>query len=274
MYDLFIQTTLQYAISILPWVVLGIVLAYYLENHIKPKTIHKYLGSFRGSSMVTSIILGMISPLSIMSFLPVANEFISLGAHPGILFGFLIAERAYDLQSFFILSSLFGIKFAVLNAMVIFVSLYVSISVLKFEKIQFNFDRKKQHNHFWQRQLRLLLIVIAGIFLSAVFRTIIPSASFKESMGTTIGGIIGGLSSGFLLYLGPIIANYPVAKAFMDLGMSSIGVFIFLTVSPIINVVIISLFGGAVGYRITLKSFIIYFLVSFSLTLVLIPLLR
>lgn len=263
----FIQTIFQYALSILPWVVIGIGIAFFLEKKLTANSVRKYLGSFGNKSIITSIVFGMISPLSIMSFLPVAREFIEFGAHPGILFGFLIAERAYDLQSFFIISTLFGFKFAILNALAIFISLYVSIMILKYEPINFVIKKEKTHNHFWYRQLKLLLIVLAGIFISALFRTFIPEEGFKQTTGSTMGGIMGGLISGFVLYLGPIVANYPIAKAFFDLGMSVPGVFAFLTVSPIINIVIISLFGGTVGYRVTLKCFVIYALMSLIFTL-------
>lgn len=269
----FLQTVSQYALSILPWVLIGIGIAYFLEKHLNPNMIHKYLGSFGNKTILSSIGLGMISPLSILSFLPVAKEFINMGAHPGILYGFLIAERTYDFQSFFIISSLFGVKFAILNALAIFISLYISIMILKDEPINFKIDMEAVKNHFWKRQLKLLSIVTIGIILSAFFRTYMPADIFRHTTGSPLGGMAGGLLSGFVLYLGPIIANYPIAKAFLDLGMSHAGVFTFLTISPVINIVIISIFGGTVGYRVTLKSFLIYTQVALILTLLFIPIL-
>ena len=262
-----IQTIVQYSGSILPWVVIGIGLAYFLEKHITPHTVKRYLGTFGNGRMLTAIFLGMVSPLSIMSFLPVAREFIDLGAHPAVLFGFLIAERAYDLQSFFIITRLFGIKFAILNAFAIFISLYLSIVALEHERINFTINDGKRHNHFWYRQVKILGVVGIGIVVSALFRSVIPQNHFENMMGDTVGGITGALLSGSILYLGPIIANYPIAKAFADLGMSQVGVFAFLTVSPVINIVIISLFGGTVGYRTTLKSFCIYGMAALICTL-------
>ena len=69
------------------------------------------------------------------------------------------------------------------------------------------------------------------------------------------------------MYLGPVIANYPIAKAFLDLGMTHMGVSAFLTISPIINFVIFLLFGGVVGYQTTIRAFLIYGVTSLFLTL-------
>lgn len=141
------------------------------------------------------------------------------------------------------------------------------------EKFVFSGEKDSHQNHFWEHQLRLFLIVFIGIFISAYLRSIIPQSQFQQLTGNQMGGIAGGLIAGFVLYLGPIIANYSIAKAFLDLGMSIPGVFSFLTVSPIINIVIILLFGGAVGYKKTLKSFVVYALCAIVLTIILSPLL-
>lgn len=272
-FNLFLQTFYQYAVIILPWVLFGILIAYLLNKHLNAQKVKKYLGSSGKGKIVSAVLLGMISPLSIMSFLPVAEEFIDLGAQPRLLFGFLVAERAYDLQSIFIISSLFGIKFAVLNFSVIFISLYLSVINMRNKRIVFSGQKDGKHNHFWLHQIRLLLIVVTGILLSAFLRSFIPQQEFQQVTGNPVGGILGGLVSGFILYLGPVIANYPIAKAFFDLGMSVQGVFVFLTISPVLNFVIIILFGGAIGYRQTLKSFFIYTCYALFLTMLISPLL-
>jgi len=266
MSPLFFDTVFAYSRSIIPWLFLGIILAYYAEKHLGPELIKKYIGVFSFRKAMSAIFLGMISPLSIMSFLPVAREFVDLGAHSGMLFIFLIAERAYDLQSFFIISSLFGLKFAFFNALAIFISLFVTALALKREHITFQLQKKRQHT-FWYQQVRLLCIVIVGILISSLVRVNIPQQLFEGYTGNTIGGLFGGILAGFLIYLGPIIANYPIAKAFLDLGMTHMGVFAFLTISPIINFVIFLLFGGVVGYQTTIKAFLIYGVTSLFLTL-------
>ena len=267
MFPFLVETVADYSRSILPWFVLGIGFAYFVEKRLKPETIKQYLGGFSFQKIISAIVLGMVSPLSIMSFLPVAREFVNLGAHAGMLFTFLVAERAYDLQSFFIISSLFGIRFAFLNAFAIFISLFITAVTLKNERINFVIHKEKQRN-FWHQQFRLLCIVMVGILISSLIRVSIPQKFFQQYAGNAGSGLASGILSGFIVYLGPIVANYPVAKAFLDLGMVEIGVFAFLTISPVINLVIFLLFGGVVGFRTITKAFIVYGITSLFLTLI------
>lgn len=255
--ELFIDTFFTYGTSILPWILFGIICSYFAERYLSPVFIKKYFSHVTLKEAFGTQLLGMISPLSILSFLPLASEFVYLGFNAAILFSFLIAERAYDLQSFFIITTLFGLKYAIFNAFAIFISLCVTVFALRNEKIVFIHDRK-HHNHFWERQIKLLLMVTGGIFLGALLRTTIPQDFFTEIAGSPIQGFWIALFLGFVLYFGPIVGNYPVAKAFADLGMSKMGVFAFLTISPVFNVVVIMIFTAAVGYRATWKAAITY----------------
>jgi uncharacterized membrane protein YraQ (UPF0718 family) len=271
MQQTFLSTFILYAQSILPWFAAGIIIAYIVEKNFRPAVIKKYFGSANLKKLFVAQILGMLSPLSIMSFLPIANEFIHSGAHPGVIFSFFIAERAYDLQSFFIIASLFGIKFATLNALAILLSLLISAYTIRNEQVKFRFHSENEHHSFWFRQSKLIVIVILGIIVGALLRTLIPASFVQSATGTTIGGIAGGSILGFLLYFGPIMGNYPVAKAFADLGMSSSGVFAFLTISPVVNIVVILLFSGAVGFKNTYKAFLAYGVSALILTILFSP---
>ena len=190
-----------------------------------------------------------------------------MGFNPGVLLSFFIAERAWDLQSFFIISGLFGVKYAVLNGTAIFISLTVTAVVLRKEFVHFKVSGTYVHNGFWKRQGKLILLVGLGIILGAMLHTYIPEREFQYYAGGQIQGFLISLVLGFLLYFGPIAGNYPVAKAFADLGMSHMGTFAFLTVSPILNLVVITLFGAAIGYRKTLKAFFIYSISAMVMTM-------
>ncbi len=271
MHETFLSTFLFYAKAILPWFAVGIGIAYIVEKNFRPAIIKKYFGSADVKKIFFAQLLGMVSPLSIMSFLPIANEFIQSGAHPGVIFSFFIAERAYDLQSFFIIASLFGFKFAVLNALAILVALLAAAYAIRNEKVTFTIKGENEHHNFWFRQSKLLGIVFIGIVIGALLKTLIPQSLMHTTTGSIPGGIVGGSILGFLLYFGPILGNYPVAKAFADLGMSSAGVFAFLTISPVVNLVVILLFSGAVGFKNTYKAFLVYGIIALLLTVAISP---
>ena len=262
----FLTTVVNYALSIFPWLIIGTIVAFFLEKKINKNTITQYFGGMSLKRLALVQILGMISPLSIMSFLPIAHELTQMGFNPGVLLSFFIAERAWDLQSFFIISGLFSVKYAVLNGIAIFTSLTVTALFLRREFVHFKAKGTQVHNGFWKRQSRLLLLVCLGIVLGAILRTFIPEREFQHYAGSPLQGFLISLVLGFLLYFGPIVGNYPVAKAFSDLGMSNAGTFAFLTVSPILNLVVITLFGASIGYKKTLKAFFIYSISAMIMT--------
>ncbi len=255
---IFYKTLVEYSYLILPWFLVGIALAFLIEKFIHPTILKKISGKFNFFEIVLLVISGMISPLSIMSFLPLAKELTEWGIPSAILFSFFIAERAYDLQSFFIISGLFGIRFAVVTAIVILLSLIATTYSLKEESVEFKSKGKRGKESFWIRQTKTLTIVVLGIVLGAALKTYIPQKYFSEIAGGTIGGVVTALVVGFSVYLGPILGNYPVAKAFSDLGMSSAGILTFLTVSPILNFIIIFLFSSSVGFKKTVKAAFVY----------------
>jgi uncharacterized membrane protein YraQ (UPF0718 family) len=130
--------------------------------------------------------------------------------------------------------------------------LNITADSVKFRKI------KKKQDGFWQRQIKLFAIVILGITLGALIKSAVPEVLVQRFAGNPIAGYISSLVLGLSIYVGPIVGNYPIAKAFSDLGMSQLGVFTFLTVSPIFNIVVISLFGAAVGFRKIYKAIFLY----------------
>lgn len=265
--NIFLDSLVSFAISIIPWVLFGIIISYFLDQYLHPSIYEKFSGKPGIIKITVAQILGMISPLSIMSFLPIARELTEKGVNPSLLLSFFLAERAYDAQSLFIISGLFGIKFALLNALAIFLSLLFTAIHLKEDTVNFRRKKKKSEN-FWYRQGKLLSVVILGILLGAIIKVIVPADFVQHIAGTPIGGYVTSLFIGFSIYVGPVVGNYPIAKAFSDLGMSQLGVFTFLTVSPICNIVVISLFGAAVGFKKIYKAIFLYMLSSMVLSLV------
>ena len=147
----------HYAASILPWIVVGIVITYFAEKCIFHS---RFIANLRGlpaySRLLFSQFLGMISPLSIMSFIPLAQELTTVGISPSLVFSFLMAERAYDMQSFFIIWGLFGLKFALINALIIFTSLSVTALIVRKDRIVITRSAGRHPAGFWSRQINLL----------------------------------------------------------------------------------------------------------------------
>jgi len=257
--SMFAKTFIDYAAGIVPWFLLGVLVAYLVERRFSPRGISALLGSLSPGRVLGALVLGMISPLSIISQLSVSGALVRLGANPVLLLGFFAAERSYDFQSFPIIAGFFGPRFAVLNAAAIYVSLVVALLAVARSPVSFRAGNGSDiTDGFWFRQVRLFAVVVVGIAVAAAARTFIPEGAFSAAFRTDLGGLAVGTAVGFVSYFGTIIGNYPVAKAFADLGMSDIGVFTFLTVSPLFNVVIIALFASAARWRQVARFFAVY----------------
>lgn len=263
-----LNTFVVYSRNIAPWLLLGTVFAYFIDRFLPRRGIGKYLNKMDLKGALAAHFIGMISPLSVMSFLPIAEEFVLLGASPAVVLTFLMAERAYDAQSFFIISGFFGAKLAVLNFAAIFVSLLAASYFLKSEKIELKKTENGNH-HFWKNQARIFIFILFGIVAASVFRHAVPEELFFRYASGNFYSVISSLVFGFLFYFGTILGNYPIAKTFAELGMAPLGVFIFLTVAPLLNLVVILLFSGVAKIRPTLKYIFIYSLVGLLISFLL-----
>ena len=269
----FLETFGSYAKSIIPWFFLGSVVSFWVEKWIRPRVIRRYLGSLNYGKMLVLQLLGMVSPISIMTSLPVAEELVNLGGSPGLILGFLAAERAYDLQSIFIISHLFGLRFAILNVLAIFLALSLASLAVMRDKFTVTSHSAKVPPSFVGSQLRLFGLMLVGILVGAGLRTIVPVGMFRDLTKSSLTGMLVAVFMGLLLYFGTILGNYPVGKAFLELGMSKAGVFAFLTVSPLFNIVVILLFLSVGGVRSCLKLFGVYTAAAILLSLFAAPVL-
>lgn len=268
MLNILIDTISSYSRLILPWILIGIFLAHLAEYKLNFKNVSRYLKSSSLGELFTIQVLGMVSPLSILSFLPILSELESNGFNTGLLLSFLMAERAYDLQSFFVISGFFGPQMAVKSFLIICLSLMLTAIWLHKRKIIFRAPPDPHHNHFWFRQSKILFMVMIGVLIAALLRVFIPADLLTGFAGGDFSGMAVSLLLGLFFYFGPVLANYPVAKTFADLGMSGLGIMTFLTVSPILNIVILTMFGAAVGFKDALKAVFIYSITAVSLAVI------
>jgi uncharacterized membrane protein YraQ (UPF0718 family) len=255
----FIPVFAEYAWQILPWFFAGLVLAIVIEKHFGKKTLPKYFCEYRPLSVAGLLCVGMVSPFSILSGLPLAVQFLRQGAHPALLLSFFAAERVYDLHSFPIIEGIFGWEFAIINALVIFAALFAASWLVKDSLIAYQSRPETALEHDgWKKHAKMLLVVVVGIAIAALFRVLVPEEMFARYAGGFFGSILTALILGFFLYLGTIAGNYPMAGAFSELGMHGAGLMTFLSASSLLNVVIIALFVSSISPRAVAKYFVVY----------------
>lgn len=255
----FLHVFTEYAWQVLPWFFVGLVLAIIIEKHFGKKVLPKYFCEYHPLSVAFLLLIGMVSPFSILSGLPLAIQLLKQGASPALLLSFFAAERVYDLQSFPIVAGIFGWEFAVIHALVIFVALFAASWLVKGGIMAYKSRPETVLEHDgWKKHAKMLLVVIGGIAIAALFRVFVPEALFAHYAGGFFGSILVALSLGFFLYLGTIAGNYPMANAFSELGMHGVGLMTFLSASSLLNIVIVALFASSISPRIVAKYFIVY----------------
>ncbi|OGZ11773.1 MAG: hypothetical protein A3C93_02460 [Candidatus Lloydbacteria bacterium RIFCSPHIGHO2_02_FULL_54_17] len=248
-----------YAGQVLPWFLAGLVVAVFVEKRFGKKRLPAYFCEYRPLNVATLLLVGMVSPFSVLSGLPLAVQLLRQGAHPALLLSFFAAERAYDLHSFPIIGSIFGWKFAVANALIVFVALFVASWMVKGSNVTYRSRPETPQDHDgWKKHARMLLVVTVGVAVAALFRVLVPEGMFAHYASGLLGGVSTSLLLGFFLYLGTIAGNYPMAGAFSDLGMHTAGLMTFLSASSLLNVVIIALFVSSISSRVVAKYFIVY----------------
>jgi len=274
MSETFFAHFIQHSVAIIPWMLLGVVFDYFIRKHLTPEFLQRHFQKENVFRVLVVQLLGMGSPLATMSFLPMARGLARKGVHPGLLLSFLGAERAYGVQSFFILAGLFGMVFAAANLFVVFVALLGAAFALKKDHIVFKARAKGvTPSSFLKRQTTLFTFVFFGIGLAAAIQTFVPLHLMARLASGEIQSFVGAVVLSFVVYAGTIFGNYPVGKAFLDLGMSPLGVFVFVTISPLFNAPIILFFASAVKLRHVVKFILAYTITALFLALLISPLL-
>ena len=90
-----------------------IFLVSYLQSYFPPERSRKILGRFRGmGANLVAALLGTVTPFCSCSSIPLFMGFTGAGLPIGVTFSFLISSPMVDLGSLVLLTSIFGVKIA------------------------------------------------------------------------------------------------------------------------------------------------------------------
>ena len=274
--EFFLEKIIEYFVSIFPWILLGSAIDYFLGRFIRLQYIVSYLQKPTPVRIFVVNIFGMLSPFTTMSFLPIANKLIKRGAHVGLILGFLSSERAYGIQSFFIISALFSVKIALLHILALVFSLFIaSLFVRGTDSLNKNADvagvagrhTPATMHQFLIRQLKIYALVLMGVVLAAGLDAFVPTELVSIFSNNLVTSLVGALVFSLVVYLGTIFGNYPVAASFLDLGIPLVSVFVFLVLSPLFNIVTIILLASSVRTRHVIKFVALYSITGFGLSI-------
>ena len=87
----------------------------YIQSYFPPERTKRILGRFRGiGANIIAALLGTVTPFCSCSSIPLFIGFTSSGLPIGVTFSFLISSPMVDLASLVLLTSIFGVKIAIL----------------------------------------------------------------------------------------------------------------------------------------------------------------
>lgn len=272
------------------YILIGLLIAGILKQLIPDNFIRSHLGKNKISSVIKATIFGIPMPVCSCSVIPLAKSLQKEGASKGSVQSFLIATPITGADSIMATYSFFGWFFTAYRVITsIFIAIitgivqnYVEKKDEKKDKVAMDFSVnkpinntsandscvssccssktnskfsiKESFNYAFNVLFKDIYIgLFAGLIIGAVFTTLLPKEIlepiFKYEFLTYIAVLIISLP----LYV-CATASLPIAAAFLLSGMSSGGVFVFLSAGPATN----SITMGVVASMFGKKSLFIY----------------
>jgi uncharacterized membrane protein YraQ (UPF0718 family) len=241
---------------VLPWLIVGIGISFLLKRFLREGIVKRFLG---GSSLLTILIaeaIGAFSPVSIIALLPLASTMLAEGASPATLAAFLLAARAYNPEALPVSLSLLGLKITILNLLITFTAVTLCALMLKNSGLVIK-TKDGSNSSFVGQVFAFSGYIIIGIIVAGLIITAVPAHAIAHYGGGGILSIPLVMLFGFLIYLG-FVGYFPIAKSFLDLGVSHAAVITFLNSASIINLTFLLMFMPVIGKKNTLKVFFIY----------------
>lgn len=246
---------------VFPWLAVGIGISYMLKTYLNEALVRRFLGKANIPTILIAEIIGAFSPVSIIALLPLSSTMLSEGASPATLTAFLLAARAYNPEALPVSLSLLGFGVTVLNLLITFLA--VTLCSLSFRDKNFVIKANKEKETGFILQIAeftgyiLIGIIIAGLVVTAIQPSVVAQYGGKSFVSLPFLMLFG-----FVVYLG-FVGYFPIAKSFLDLGISHAAVITFLNSASIINLTFLLMFIPVIGRKNTIKIFFIYLLTVF-----------
>ena len=213
----------------------------YIQSYFPPERSRRILGRFRGiCANIAGALLGTVTPFCSCSSIPVFMGFTTAGLPLGVTFSFLISSPMVDLGSLVLLTSIFGLKIAVIYVvlgLVIAVAGGVLIEKMHMEDQVADFIRNSRKSAdaesaamsfrdriaYSRRQVtetlkRVFLYILTGVGIGAFIHNWIPETWVQNVLGSDNPlGVVLAVLTGVPMYA-DIFGTIPVAEALLGKG--------------------------------------------------------
>ena len=217
-----------------------IFLISYIQSYFPPERSRKILGRFHGIwANLVAALLGTVTPFCSCSSIPLFIGFTSAGLPLGVTFSFLISSPMIDLGSLVLLTSIFGIKVAIIYVAVGLViavaggtlieKLHMESDVESFIYKSGNIDielpklaQKERFIYAYEQMTSTLRkvfpYILVGVGIGAVIHNWIPTEWVEKILGgNNPFGIVIATLIGVPMYA-DIFGSIPIAEALLSKG--------------------------------------------------------
>ena len=211
-----------------------------IESYFPPERCKKILGKHKGILANTiSAILGTLTPFCSCSSIPIFIGFTKAGLSTGVTFSFLISSPLVDLGSLILLTSIFGIKIAIIYVIIgLIIAIIGGTIISKIDTSNYienlEDDKEKERNQAWQwiqnnrikysfnivkeTIKKLYLYILIGIFIGAIIHNFIPENIIINLLGNNnIFSVILSSIIGIPIYA-DIFGTIPIAETLYKKG--------------------------------------------------------
>ncbi len=217
-----------------------IFLISYIQSYFPPERSRKILGRFHGIwANLVAALLGTVTPFCSCSSIPLFIGFTSAGLPLGVTFSFLISSPMIDLGSLVLLTSIFGIKVAIIYVVVGLViavaggtlieKLHMESDVESFIYKSGNIDielpklaQKERFIYAYEQMTSTLRkvfpYILVGVGIGAVIHNWIPTEWVEKILGgNNPFGVVIATLIGVPMYA-DIFGSIPIAEALLSKG--------------------------------------------------------
>lgn len=212
----------------------------YIQSYFPPERSRRILGRFRGiwANMIAAL-LGTVTPFCSCSSIPLFIGFTSAGLPLGVTFSFLISSPMVDLGSLVLLTSIFGLKVAVIYVILgLVIAILGGIAIEKshmeryVEQFIFSATRVEMDLQNLTRRDRLVYAkeqtlttfkkvfpyILIGVGIGAIIHNWIPESWVETVLGSDNPfGVVLATIVGIPMYA-DIFGTIPVAEALLGKG--------------------------------------------------------
>ena len=212
----------------------------YIQSYFLPEKTKKILGKFKGiKANIMAALIGTVTPFCSCSSITFFLGFTSAKLPLGVTFSFLISSPMVDLASLVLLSSIFGIKVAIIYILLGLIVAVVGgtiIEKLKLEKYvedyilnanSVDIDNvkltKKDRVIYAKEQVKTTFkkvfpYILIGVGIGAIIHNVIPQTFIENILGSdNIFGVILATIIGIPVYA-DIFGTIPITEALLSKG--------------------------------------------------------